>query len=67
MNEVAASDDKHSIVAQASESLRDLVVETCWLGLVNAELDHRHVCFRKNVTEYGPCAMVKTPPFIEVH
>ena len=67
MHQVAAADDKHSFVAQAGEPFRDFVVEFCRLRLVNAELDNRHVCFRKHVTEYRPCAMVQAPPFIQVH
>ena len=37
------------------------------LRLVNAELDHRHVCSREDVTEYRPCAVVKAPPLVQMN
>ena len=64
MHEVAAPHDKHPFVAQAGEPLRGFVVELCRLRLVNAELDNGHVCFREDVTEHRPCAVVKAPPLV---
>ena len=58
MHKVAAANDKHTFVAQAVESLCGFVVELCRLRLVNAELDNGHVCFREDVQQYRPGAVV---------
>lgn len=52
MHKVAAAHDEYSFVTQAAKSLRNFVMELGRLRIVNAELDHRHVCFGEEMTEH---------------
>src|SRR6185295_1457794 len=67
MHQVAASDNEHAFVTQAVQPLRGFVVKLCRLRLINAELDNGHVCFREDVAEHRPSAVVQSPSLIQIN
>src|SRR6185369_13387159 len=65
VDEIAAPDDQHSLVAQTGESLCSVVVEARGLRFVDAELYDGDIRLRKDVAEHRPGPVIQSPPCVQ--
>ena len=61
VDDVAAADDEHALVAQGRKPLAQLIMESGRLGLVDAELHDRDVRLGEYVSQHRPCPVVEPP------
>ena len=59
VDDVAAAQDQHALVAQGGQALAGFVVPAVGLAAIDAELDDRHVGVRIHRPQHAPGAMVQ--------
>ena len=65
VDEITAANHENSFFTQKGEMPAEFVMKLGRLGLIDAELHHRNVGFRKDVAEHRPRSMIESPALIQ--